>query len=84
MSKFPSLEKPIQIGSLKLKHRMVMGPMWTRYCTVEGEVTDQMIETGTGFVTIEEIVNFMCLIATTTYSGGAGNKSPELSFHLYL
>lgn len=44
MSRFPLLEKPIQIGSLKLKHRMVMGPMWTRYCTLDGEVTDQMID----------------------------------------
>ena len=44
MEKFQFLSKPIQIGSLRLKHRMVMGPMWTRYCTVEGEVTDQMID----------------------------------------
>ena len=21
-----------------------MGPMWTRYCTIDGEVTDQMID----------------------------------------
>ena len=44
MSQFQLLAKPIQIGSLKLKHRMVMGPMWTRYCTLNGEVTQQMID----------------------------------------
>jgi len=41
---FPFLSKPIKIGSLTLKHRMVMGPMWTRYCTIDGEVTQQMID----------------------------------------
>ncbi|MBW1801062.1 MAG: FAD-dependent oxidoreductase [Deltaproteobacteria bacterium] len=44
MSDFPLLAEPIQIGSLTLKHRMVMGPMWSRYCTIDGEVTDQMID----------------------------------------
>jgi 2,4-dienoyl-CoA reductase-like NADH-dependent reductase (Old Yellow Enzyme family)/thioredoxin reductase len=44
MSKFPFLEKPVQIGSLKLKHRMIMGPMWSRLCTLDGEVTQQMID----------------------------------------
>jgi len=41
---FQLLAKPIQVGSLKLKHRMVQGPMWTRYCTLNGEVTQQMID----------------------------------------
>ena len=27
-----------------MKHRMGMGPMWTRYCTIEGEDTDQTID----------------------------------------
>jgi 2,4-dienoyl-CoA reductase-like NADH-dependent reductase (Old Yellow Enzyme family)/thioredoxin reductase len=44
MNLFQFLAKPIQIGSLKLKHRMVMGPMWTRYCTLDGAVTPQMID----------------------------------------
>jgi 2,4-dienoyl-CoA reductase (NADPH2) len=44
MEQFHFLTKPLQIGSLKLKHRMVMGPMWTRYCTLDGEVSRQMID----------------------------------------
>jgi 2,4-dienoyl-CoA reductase-like NADH-dependent reductase (Old Yellow Enzyme family)/thioredoxin reductase len=44
MNSFQFLAKPIKIGSLKLKHRMVMGPMWTRYCTLDGAVTPQMID----------------------------------------
>ncbi len=38
------VSKPIQVGPLRLKHRMVMGPMQVRMSTVNGEVTQQMIE----------------------------------------
>lgn len=44
MNQFQFLAKPIQIGSLTLWNRMVMGPMWTRYCTLDGAVTQQMID----------------------------------------
>jgi 2,4-dienoyl-CoA reductase-like NADH-dependent reductase (Old Yellow Enzyme family)/thioredoxin reductase len=44
MNRFPFLTKPIQIGSITLKHRLIMGPMWSRFCTTEGEVTKQMID----------------------------------------
>lgn len=37
------LLKPIQIGSLLLKNRMVRSPMWSRTSGVSGEVTDQML-----------------------------------------
>ena len=44
MSQFKKLAETIKIGSIKLDHRLILGPMWSRLCTVEGEVTQQMIE----------------------------------------
>jgi len=44
MEPYPHLRKPIQIGNLRLKHRIVMGPMWTRLAGINGEVTQQMID----------------------------------------
>lgn len=44
MERFPLLSQSLQVGQLTLKHRMIMGPMWTRQCTVNGEVTQQMID----------------------------------------
>jgi len=35
---------PIQVGPLRLKHRMIMGPMQVRMSSVNGEVTQQMID----------------------------------------
>jgi 2,4-dienoyl-CoA reductase-like NADH-dependent reductase (Old Yellow Enzyme family)/NADPH-dependent 2,4-dienoyl-CoA reductase/sulfur reductase-like enzyme len=42
-SMFKYLTQPIHVGPLLLKHRMVMGPMRPGFCTVNGEVTEQMI-----------------------------------------
>ena len=42
--RFRLLSQPMQVGSMQLKHRMVMGPMWSRMSTVNGEVTQQMID----------------------------------------
>lgn len=41
---FKFLTQPIQVGPLLLKHRMVMAPMRPGFCTVTGEVTQQMID----------------------------------------
>jgi 2,4-dienoyl-CoA reductase-like NADH-dependent reductase (Old Yellow Enzyme family)/thioredoxin reductase len=41
--RFGLLSEPIRVGAMQLKHRMVMGPMWTRMATVNGEVSQQMI-----------------------------------------
>ena len=38
------LHQPIKIGSLSLRHRLIQGPMWTRFASVNGEVTQQMID----------------------------------------
>lgn len=38
------LTEPIMIGSLLLKHRVTLGPMWSRLCSVTGEVTQQMLD----------------------------------------
>jgi 2,4-dienoyl-CoA reductase-like NADH-dependent reductase (Old Yellow Enzyme family)/thioredoxin reductase len=42
--RFKFLTTPITVGALQLKHRMIMGPMWSRMSTVNGEVTPQMID----------------------------------------
>lgn len=44
MNQFRVLTKPIKLGSLELKHRMIMGPMWTRLCSVDGVVTQELID----------------------------------------
>lgn len=44
MGQFTNLSKPIKIGNLMLKHRLIQGPMWTRFSTVAGEVTQQIID----------------------------------------
>jgi 2,4-dienoyl-CoA reductase-like NADH-dependent reductase (Old Yellow Enzyme family)/thioredoxin reductase len=38
------LTTPITLGSLQLKNRMIMGPMWTRLCSLEGTVTQELID----------------------------------------
>lgn len=38
------LLKPIQVGPLLLKNRMVKSPTWTILCSAEGEVTQRMID----------------------------------------
>jgi len=40
----PSLLDPIEIGSLRLKNRIVMPPMATGLATTEGEVTEELIK----------------------------------------
>ncbi|MFC1911016.1 FAD-dependent oxidoreductase, partial [Chloroflexota bacterium] len=44
MIQINSLAKPLKIGKIELKHRLVQGPMWSRFCTADGEVTQQMID----------------------------------------
>lgn len=38
------LFEPVDIGPLTLKNRMIQSPMWTRFASVEGEVTQQLID----------------------------------------
>ena len=62
MSQFDILSSPIHLGQLRLKHRMVMGPMWSRSAAMTGEVTQQMIDYyvarargGAALITIEGV-----------------------------
>lgn len=43
-AKIKRLLEPIQVGPLLLKNRMIMSPVRTRFATVNGEVTDQLID----------------------------------------
>ncbi|MBI4330741.1 MAG: FAD-dependent oxidoreductase [Chloroflexi bacterium] len=36
--------EPVRVGPLEFKNRMIMSPMWTRYASVNGEVTQQLID----------------------------------------
>ncbi|CAM0497168.1 hypothetical protein [Thermoanaerobacter kivui] len=37
------LTKPIKLGGIELKNRLVMAPVKTGYATVEGQVTEELI-----------------------------------------
>ena len=57
--RYPHVFSPIQIGPLTLKNRLGFSPMVCNKCTVDGTVTDSMVEfvysqasTGVGYVTI--------------------------------
>lgn len=41
---FKKLFEPIKVGSLQLSNRMVKGPIWSRLSSVNGEVTQQLID----------------------------------------
>ncbi|OGN92708.1 MAG: hypothetical protein A2Z75_01490 [Chloroflexi bacterium RBG_13_50_10] len=65
---FPKLFEPGQIGSLKLKNRLIMPPMATNYASKDGSVTDRQIDYyeerakgGAGLV----IVEISCVDAPT-------------------
>jgi len=62
MSRFKHLSTPAQLGKLRLKHRMIMGPMWSRLSTITGEATQKMIDYyvarakgGAALITIEAV-----------------------------
>jgi 2,4-dienoyl-CoA reductase-like NADH-dependent reductase (Old Yellow Enzyme family)/thioredoxin reductase len=42
--KFMKLSEPLRLGPLTLKNRLIMSPMWNRYASVHGEVTQQTID----------------------------------------
>jgi len=42
--KLDLLLQPLQIGPVRLKNRMVRSPMWSRTSSVEGEVTQQLLD----------------------------------------
>ena len=57
--RYPHVFSPIQIGPVRLKNRLGFAPMVCNKCTVDGTVTDSMVEfvysqaaTGVGYVTI--------------------------------
>lgn len=57
---FEELASQIRIGALVAKNRIWMSPMWTRFATVEGEVTQTLIDHyvarakgGIGLITLE-------------------------------
>jgi len=43
MSKLNKLFKPVQIGTMIVKNRIVMPPMVTNFATKKGEVTKRLI-----------------------------------------
>ncbi len=56
---YPNVFSPIQIGPVTLKNRLGFAPMVCNKCTIDGTVTDSMVEfvysqatTGVGYVTI--------------------------------
>ena len=58
-NRYPHVFSPIQIGPVRLKNRLGFAPMVCNKCTVDGTVTDSMVEfvyqqasTGVGYVTI--------------------------------
>lgn len=42
--KFNKLGEPIRIGSMTVRNRIWMSPMWTQYASVDGEVTQLLID----------------------------------------
>lgn len=57
--RYPHVFSPIQIGPVTLKNRLGFAPMVCNKCTIDGTVTDSMVEfvysqatTGVGYVTI--------------------------------
>lgn len=57
--RYPHVFSPIQIGPIRLKNRLGFAPMVCNKCTIDGTVTDSMVEfvyaqasTGVGYVTI--------------------------------
>lgn len=56
---YPHIFKPLKIGKLTLKNRLAFAPMVCNQCTLDGDVTDAMVdfirrqaETGVAYVTI--------------------------------
>ena len=56
---YPHVFSPIKIGPVTLKNRLGFAPMVCNKCTIDGTVTDSMVEfvysqatTGVGYVTI--------------------------------
>ncbi len=41
---FEALFKPVNIGNMRLKNRLCMAPMFTKYASESGEVTDKLIQ----------------------------------------
>ena len=41
---FSNLAKPLQIGTLMAKNRIWFSPVWTRFASVQGEVTQKLID----------------------------------------
>lgn len=42
--KLSMLLEPYQLGSLRLRNRIIMGPMWSRYAAASGEVSQKQID----------------------------------------
>lgn len=58
--RFPNLLSPIQIGTMRLKNRMVMSPMTTAYCNADQTPSERLIghfearaKGGVGLITLE-------------------------------
>ncbi len=43
LNQYKALFKPISLGPMRLKNRISMSPMFTRYASESGEITDRMI-----------------------------------------
>ncbi|MCK8824207.1 NAD(P)/FAD-dependent oxidoreductase [Fuchsiella alkaliacetigena] len=81
MSKdFKELFEPIKIGSMELKNRISMAPMFTKYASESGEVTDKLIEYlvrrakgGAGLIVVEN--------ACIDWATGRGDGNPVAIHH---
>ena len=79
-SEYEELFKPIKIGSMHVKNRIGMAPMFTKYATESGEVTDKLIEYfvrrakgGVGLIILEN--------ACVDWAGGRGDGNPVAIHH---
>ena len=77
---FKALFEPIHIGTMVVKNRIGMAPMFTKYASESGEVTDKLIEYfvsraegGVGLIVVEN--------ACIDWSTGRGDGNPVAIHH---
>jgi 2,4-dienoyl-CoA reductase-like NADH-dependent reductase (Old Yellow Enzyme family)/thioredoxin reductase len=66
---------PIEVGPYVFKNRMIMSPMWTRYASVNGEVTQQLVDY---YVARAKSGVAMVIQESTAVDGRHVWKEPEL------
>lgn len=75
MDDFRVLTSPVKLGSLRLKHRMIRGPMWTILASMDGEATQQLID---HYVSLSKGGASLIMIESVTPHERNGWHSPTL------